>query len=128
MEQDNHNQPQPAAPSQPQADSQPQQSSAQQSARESPLELTVASLNLDEATAAAVRQILQPMASTANADIARLIATAIRHDDDVKNAETAGYLRGRNEKIELVNHIEQEPAAEPSPVNFPRYNKRSFWD
>ena len=88
---------------------------------------TVQRLNLDDATAAAVRQILAPVDGGLNSNLVTLIATAIKHDDDVKNAETAGYLRGRNEKIDIVNRID-ETEAETMPINFPRYNKRSFWD
>ena len=54
-------------------------------------------------------------------------------DEQVKNADTAGYRRGRNEKIELltrpldpVTEAELENDA-PSP-HFPRYTRRSVWD
>lgn len=54
-------------------------------------------------------------------------------DEQVKNADTAGYRRGRNEKIELltrplnpVSEAELESDA-PSP-HFPRYTRRSVWD
>ena len=44
-------------------------------------------------------------------------------------ADAAGYLRGRNEKIEIVNRAADEPPeAEVKPVAFPRYSRRSFWD
>lgn len=54
-------------------------------------------------------------------------------DEQVKNADTAGYRRGRNEKIELltrpldpVSEAELESDA-PSP-HFPHYTRRSVWD
>ncbi len=70
-------------------------------------------LGLDEATASRFKQML---------------------DDEVKNADAAGYLRGRNEKIELITRPldpvasddDSLPDAEPS--HFPRYARRSVWD
>lgn len=97
------------------------------SGKEKIIDETVQKLQLDDVTAAAVRQILEPVDSGVSSNIVTLIATAIKHDDDVKNAETAGYLRGRNEKIEIVNRID-DTDTETTPVNFPRYCKRSFWD
>ncbi len=99
----------------------------QDTPREKIIDETVQKLQLDDATAAAVRQILEPVDSGLNSNLVTLIATAIRHDDDVKNAETARYLRGRNEKIEILNRID-DTDAETTPVNFPQYHKRSFWD
>lgn len=97
------------------------------SGKEKIIDETVQKLQLDDVTAAAVRQILEPVDSGVSSNIVTLIATAIKHDDDVKNAETAGYLRGRNEKIEIVNRID-DTDVETTPVNFPRYCRRSFWD
>ncbi len=88
---------------------------------------TVQKLHLDEATAAAVRQILEPVASGVSGSLVTLVAKALKHDDDVKNADAAGYLRGRNEKIEVLT-TPDSAVAETTPVNFPRYAKRSFWD
>jgi hypothetical protein len=47
----------------------------------------------------------------------------------VKNADAAGFLRGRNEKIETVinQHPDNVDEAESTPV-FPRYCRRSVWD
>lgn len=97
------------------------------SEKEKIIDETVQKLQLDDVTAAAVRQILEPVDSGVSCNIVTLIATAIKHDDDVKNAETTGYLRGRNEKIEIVNRID-DTDTETTPINFPRYCKRSFWD
>ena len=43
--------------------------------------------------------------------------------------EAAGYLRGRNEKIEAVLHPEPDlpDESDTTPV-FPHYNRRSIWD
>ena len=57
--------------------------------------------------------------------IVKLIVQALNRDEDIKNAEAAGYLRGRNEKIEMAT----KPAEKDTqPVNFPVYRRRSFWD
>ena len=56
----------------------------------------------------------------------KLIVNALNHDEDIKNAEAAGYLRGRNEVIEMASTVDNDQ--EPTPVNFPIYRKRSFWD
>ena len=88
---------------------------------------TVQKLHLDEATAAAVRQILEPVEHGVSGSLVTLVAKALKHDDDVKNADAAGYLRVRNEKIEVLT-TPDSAGAETTPVNFPRYVKRSFWD
>ena len=46
----------------------------------------------------------------------------------LKNAETEGYLRGRNEKIEATQHFDVVPDEEPQPAPFPTYCRRSVWD
>lgn len=56
----------------------------------------------------------------------KLIVNALSHDEDMKNAEAAGYLRGRNEVIEAASKLNDDQ--QPKPVNFPIYRKRSFWD
>lgn len=56
------------------------------------------------------------------------LARGVTHAVDVQNADAAGYLRGRNEKIEAVlqpEPEEEEPMATPV---FPRYCRRSIWD
>ena len=69
----------------------------------------VAKLSLDEATVS-------------------ILSHAVNHDEEMKNAETEGYLRGRNEKID--NATRPSPIEEPAhePATFPRYNRRSVWD
>lgn len=58
-----------------------------------------------------------------------LLDKAAAHDEQLRDAETTGYLRGKNEKIELVTRpaeeMPEEPAATITP--FPRYAKRSVW-
>jgi len=54
-------------------------------------------------------------------------------DEQVKNADTAGYRRGRNEKIELLTRpldpvTEAELESDPTAPHFPRYTRRSVWD
>jgi hypothetical protein len=62
-------------------------------------------------------------------DVITTLARGITHDNDVENADAAGYLRGRNEKIEAVLHPEPDlpDESDTTPV-FPHYNRRSIWD
>lgn len=59
----------------------------------------------------------------------KTIMAGLTHDDDVRNAEGEGYLRGKNEKIELENRFDQDAemrAARNGVV--PRFVRRSIWD
>jgi len=89
----------------------------------------MASLDLDEETAAAIERLTSGLdPTTVTADLLETLARGISHDNDVANADAAGYLRGRNEKIEAVIHPEpDDEPAQPHPV-FPRYCRRSIWD
>lgn len=60
-------------------------------------------------------------------DAIQILSNGINHDEDVKNAETEGYLRGRNEKIAATTGVTEEDA-EVKPATFPRYHRRSVWD
>ncbi|MGM9869629.1 MAG: hypothetical protein ACI30R_08410 [Sodaliphilus sp.] len=62
-----------------------------------------------------------------SADAIQILSQGITHDEDVKNAETEGYLRGRNEKIATATGVPEEDA-EVKPATFPRYHRRSVWD
>ena len=90
-----------------------------------------AALGLDKNTAQRLIQLTEGMApETVNDDVIATLVRGITHDEDVQNADAAGYLRGRNEKIEAVLHPEPDDApdeAPPAPV-FPRYCRRSIWD
>lgn len=55
-------------------------------------------------------------------------STAAKVQELLLNAETEGYLRGRNEKIEATQHFDVMPDDEPQPVPFPSYCRRSVWD
>lgn len=46
----------------------------------------------------------------------------------LRNAEAQGYLRGRNEKIEVTQHFDPDPELDPQPTGIPLYNRRSVWD
>ena len=91
---------------------------------------TAKRLGLSDAIASVVEEVLTPLEhGHLSQNVVKLIAQAIGRDEDLKNAEAAGYLRGRNEKIELMNRAAVEPPeTEPKPALFPRYAKRSFWD
>ena len=87
-------------------------------------------LGLSDAITSVVQEVLAPLEQgRLSHNVVKLIAHAISRDEDLKNADAAGYLRGRNEKIELVNRASEEPPeAEVKPTAFPRYTRRSFWD
>lgn len=59
-----------------------------------------------------------------------------KYDEAVANADKEGYLRGKNEKIELVKNHRLTSLDEPAntedetqePAVFPRYSRRSVWD
>lgn len=58
--------------------------------------------HLDEDASQAVSKLGQTVMKGDWSDAAmNILLRAARHDDDVKNAEAAGYLRGRNEAIEV---------------------------
>jgi hypothetical protein len=102
---------------------------AQEPATSPTLAERMASLDLDEETAAAIERLTSGLdPTTVTADLLETLARGISHDNDVANADAAGYLRGRNEKIEAVIHPEpDDEPAQPHPV-FPRYCRRSIWD
>ena len=84
-------------------------------------------LGVSDSTATAARAIIDSLDTqkTPTESFVKLIIKALNHDEDIKNAETAGYLRGRNEVIEAATKPENQDS---KPVNFPIYRKRSFWD
>jgi len=90
----------------------------------------IAALGLDETDAVRLATLTQGMAAEAlTEDLLTTLARGITHDNDVQNADAAGYLRGRNEKIEAVLHPEPQgnDEGQTTPV-FPRYQRRSIWD
>ena len=88
-------------------------------------------MELDEESKHKLQELTAGIAT--NAVTEALLATLARgltHDEDVQNADAAGYLRGRNEKIEAVLHQQpqdEEEEIQATPV-FPRYCRRSIWD
>lgn len=85
-------------------------------------------LGVSDAVATSAKAILDPVTNgnLLTQGLVELVVKALSHDEDVKNAEAAGYLRGRNETIEVASKLDNDN--EPVPVNFPVYRKRSFWD
>ncbi len=85
-------------------------------------------LGVSESIAASARVIVQSLreGNTSNANLVNLVVQALRHDEDLKNAETQGYLRGRNEVIEAATTPPGDNSSRP--LNFPIYAKRSFWE
>ena len=86
-------------------------------------------LGLSAHTAKQVRELLTRVAGEAvDEKLVGLLANAVTHDEDVSNADAAGYLRGRNDKIEALTASARpldEPATEPL---IPHYTRRSIWD
>lgn len=90
----------------------------------------IAAIGLDEETAERIRQLTLDLdAQSVTTDLLATLARGITHDADVQNADAAGFLRGRNEKIETVLHQCPDNGDESvsTPV-FPRYHRRSVWD
>ena len=89
----------------------------------------IAAMGLDKPVATQLTQLTEGMDSdTVSPDLLATLARGIAHDTDVQNADAAGYLRGRNEKIEAVlQPAPEEESPQAAPV-FPRYCRRSIWD
>ena len=111
-------------------ETQQEQSSMTTTPQEQPDEVTaiLERLGVSESTATSARTIIDSIEAgkTPSENFVKLIVNALNHDEDMRNAEAAGYLRGRNETIEAASNLQDEQT--PKPVNFPIYRKRSFWD
>ena len=85
-------------------------------------------LGVSESIAASARVIVQSLreGNATSESLVKLVVQALRHDEDLKDAETQGYLRGRNEVIAAATSVPADKS--PRPLNFPIYTKRSFWD
>lgn len=65
-----------------------------------------------------------------------IIGKGLDFDNAVANADKEGYVRGKNEKIELVkgyrmpqlDELPDEDGDKPMEILFPHYRKRSFWE
>ena len=61
----------------------------------------VAKLSLDEGTGNKVRHLIEQIGKgEVDETTVSILSHAVNHDEEMKNAETEGYLRGRNEKID----------------------------
>ena len=111
-------------------ETQQEQSSMTATPQEQPDEVTaiLKRLGVSESTATSARTTIDSIETgkTPSENFVKLIVNALNHDEDMRNAEAAGYLRGRNETIEAASNLQDEQT--PKPVNFPIYRKRSFWD
>ncbi len=83
---------------------------------------------LDDDARQRIEQVLQGSGTTVATDeLIAMLALALRHDDDVSNAQATGYIKGRNENIdEALARPHSDPT--PEPPTFPRYVRRSIWD
>ncbi len=99
-----------------------------QEQRASQVERILTALGVSESVQASARAILEPIEKgvAPGESIVRLVVNALRHDEDVKNAEAEGYMRGRNEVIDAASKTRDQQG--PQPVNFPIYRKTSFWE
>ena len=94
------------------------------------LEDRIAQLALDEDLSKRLTELTDGLpASSLSTEVLTTLVRGLTHDDDVKNADAAGFLRGRNEKIETMMHQrpDNDVEAESTPV-FPQYCRRSIWD
>ena len=90
----------------------------------------IAALGANEETTRRLTELTEGLENEkATDDLLMTLAQGITHDEDVQNADAAGFLRGRNEKIEAVLHPQPDAGDESqtTPV-FPRYCRRSIWD
>ncbi len=103
---------------------------AQEQASSPTLADRIAALGLNEETTQRLTQLTAGLASdTASDDLLDTLARGICHDEDVNNADAAGYLRGRNEKNDAVMRPEpqEDDESRATPV-FPQYCRHSIWD
>ena len=116
--------PPPFRPSEEVQEAQPQEPSASPTLADK-----IAAMDLDEQTASQLTKLTEGMDSDAvSTTLLTTLARGIAHDTDVQNADAAGYLRGRNEKIEAVLQPEPEEESPQATPVFPRYCRRSIWD
>ena len=90
----------------------------------------IAEMGLDDTTSSRMSELTAGLeGQDLSPELLATLARGITHDEDVQNADAAGYLRGRNEKIETVMHPQpqDEDETQATPV-FPRYCRRSIWD
>ena len=90
----------------------------------------IAALGANEETTRRLTELTEGLENEkATDDLLTTLAHGITHDEDVQIADAAGFLRGRNEKIETVLHQHPDSGDESAstPV-FPRYCRRSVWD
>ena len=107
----------------------PQEAQAPEPPASPTLDDRIAQLGLDESTSNRLSQLAGGLdAASLSPELLSTLARGITHDQDVENADAAGYLRGRNEKIEAVLPPQpQDDEASRAPI-FPRYCRRSIWD
>lgn len=89
----------------------------------------IAALELDEEATNLLIELTSSLDSeSVTPDMLNTLAHGATHAVDVQNADAAGYLRGRNEKIEAVLQPEPEEETPLATPVFPRYCRCSIWD
>ena len=96
-----------------------EQREPQAEATQSSLDDIIGDMNISGSVAATAKAILEPLekGTAPSKSIVELIVKALNHDEDVKNADAAGYLRGRNETIDAATRAIAEK--EPQPTTYP---------
>lgn len=75
-----------------------------------------------------IEEIASKLGLTAEVALSQM-KQALNMEEEMKNAEAQGYLRGRNEKIELMTHPhDNDDEPRHTPAAFPRFHRRSVWD
>ena len=101
-------------------------------AYEAVVETTVAIMGLPTDVGERVKSLLSDLGATsATPEQVALLAHAMNRDEELRDADTTGYLRGRNEQIDATQHFPpsaDSPSVEQEPPAFPRYNRRSVWN
>ena len=86
---------------------------------------------LEPEKAERVRQIVDTLATgePLNEETLTILLHGLDHDEDVRDADAQGYIRGRNEKIDAVatRPVPLDDAPETTML-IPRCARRSIWD
>jgi len=120
-----------AAAAAPVAVEQPEAADNRPAAVSPTVEQVLATLDLTAEQRESLSQVVGGLdPATLTAPLLALLHQGVKHDEDVRDADAAGYLRGRNDNIDAVlrtQPVADEAAAERRPM-FPVYHRRSVWD
>ena len=87
--------------------------------------------NIEPEKAERVRQLVETLANgePLNEETLTILLHGLEHDEDVRDADAQGYIRGRNEKIDAVTTrpVPLDDAPETTML-IPHCDRRSIWD